>query len=534
MKNLKILISVFILNSLFFSFSHLAQGKDNDDFVEQITKAKNNQQLYANFEAAKEFYFKENKYNDFIEFLNSISQKQRSLASFVNYYTGLSRYHQLKFLEEKQNWDEYFSQGNNYRDQLSSSLKQSIKSTAPQDKINLYSRLILWQFHEDQQDAFAQTALSDLMSEAQEYAKSASELNPLKEVADKLLSYGKQVNSKELYKIYIDKIASADIKDEELKSMAEQFLKEGKFELAQTIYDVYIERILKVLPREKFLPVLIDIAKLFAYKDEGVKDVFYAQKLFKKIEELGGKEAFDEELTYLAGFNAEKAKEFNQAKDYYIVLLNRFPQTKYADEAAYKTGVIFTYLLGDLRKGKEYFKELAQKETVSPEVISSLYQLGLLSQWQGALDKAKEYYDKLIENFSAASPNESLAQTKERLKELEESKPLAHNLKIFLDISLEEEYANFNMSKVDLKSALYRPPKDNEVNINSTAYPPQSGCMQVVVEYLWSGDLGKTEPPSQDSSFTTSYSATGTKVINLVVTTPSGIIDRAIDLVNVE
>jgi len=539
MKNFKIFISVFILSSVFFNFSPLAQGRDKaDDLVKEILNAKSNQELYATFEAAKEVYFKENKYNDFVEFLKSLSQKKKTLASFVNYYTGLSRYQQLKFLEEKQDWDEYFSQGNNYRDQLCSSLEQSIKSTATQDKINLYSRLILWQFHEDQQDAFAEQALSELMSQAQGYAKSASDLNPVKEVADKLLYYGKQAKSRELYKVYIDKIVSANIKDGDLENMAEQFLKEGNLELAETVYDVYIERILESLPKEKSLPLLIELAKLFAYKDEGIKDVFYAQKLFKKIEETGGKDAFDEELTYLAGFNSEKAKEFNQTKDYYIVLLNRFPQTKYADEVSYKTGIIFTYVLRDLQKGKEYFENLAQKEVVSPQVISSLYQLGLLSQWEGALDKAKEYYGKLIEkaksDFSAASPNESLAQAKERLKEIEGSNPLDYNLKIFLDMSLEEGYANFNMSKVDLKSALYRPPKDKEININSTAYPPQSGCMQVVLEYLWSGDLGKTKPTSQDASFTTSYSQAGTKLISLVVTTPSGIIDRSIDLVDIE
>jgi TolA-binding protein len=533
MKSLKIsiLISVFILN--FASWAMAYPKEQTSGLAKQILDAKNSQEIFTAFEAAKQEYFKKNQYNDFVEFLDSLAQKKKDLIAFVNYYKGLSRYHQLKFLEEKQNWDEYFSQGNNYRDELSSSLEQSIKATIAADKINVYSRLILWQFHEDQQDAFAEQSLIELSAGALEYAKSSQDLAPVKEVADKLLSYAKPGQSKELYKVYIDKIASANVSDEELKAMAQQFVTEGNFELAQTVYDVYIDRIVKALPKEKAIAGLIEIARFFAYKDEGVKDVFYAEKVFKKIEEIAGKDAFDEDLSYLRTFNLEKAKEFAQAKDLYICLLDRFPQTKHADEANYKIGIIFTYVLRDSQAAKVYFEKLAQKETISPQVISSLYQLGLLSQWQEDLVKAKDYYKRLIEKAKGEF-SESTALAKERLKEIEESKTLDYNIKIFLDVSLKEEYTNFNMAKVDLKSSLYRPKKNKEVNLSSLAYPPQSGCMQVVLDYLWSADLGKAKPDSQEASFATSYSEAGTKVIFLVVTTPSGIIDRNIDLLDVE
>jgi hypothetical protein len=536
MKNLKslILISVFIISSLFLGSSAFTQQPDKTkELSNQIIDAKSNDELYKYFEEAKDFYFKDNKFSDFAEFLKDLSQKKKTLASFTNYYTGLSRYRQLKFLEEKQKWDEYFSQGNNYRDELSSSLEQSIKSSPASDKINLYSRLILWQFHRDQQDAFHEQAFTDLVKAAREYSEYGQDPTPVKAVADEFLAYGEKVKARELYKIYLDKIISTDIKDEELNNIALGFLKEGNLELAQAAFDVYVARVVKLYPKEKSIPLLEDVAQLFAYKDEGTKDEFYAQKLFKKIEEIGGEEAFDEELTYLAGFNSEKAKEFIQTKDYYISLLGRFPKTKYGDEATYKTGIIFTYVLRDLQKGKEYFEKLMQKETTSSQVISSLYQLGLLCQWEGDFTKAKEYYSKLRE-MAKGDFSETVALAKERLKEIEEVKPLEYNIKTFLDMSFKEEYTMFNMSKVDLKSSRYKLKKNKEVNITSTAYPPQSGCLQVVLDYLWSGDLGKAKPTSQDSSFATSYAESGTKVICLVVTTPSGTIDRSIDLLDVE
>jgi hypothetical protein len=101
-------------------------------------------------------------------------------------------------------------------------------------------------------------------------------------------------------------------------------------------------------------------------------------------------------------------------------------------------------------------------------------------------------------------------------------------------MALKDEFATFAMSKLDLKSDPYNPDKEKQVNVSSTAYPPQSGCIQVTLEYLWSADLGKTIPTNQDNSFSTSYSDSGTKVIWLIATTPSGIIDRNLDFIDVK
>lgn len=499
----------------------------------QIIEAKFSQDLYAPFAELKDIYFKENKYGQFVEFLKSLGSQKKSLEPFVNYYTALSRYQQLKYLEEKQAWDEYFSQGNNYREELTQAAKSVVSATQPKEPLNIYARLLLWQFHKDQQDVFTESALSDLMNSVLEYAKEASDLEPIKQSADKLLAYGEKGKSKELYKIYAQKIATSQIKLEELQNIAANFYKEGNLELAESIYDIFIERSLKVTPKEKLLPVLIAIAKDFSYKDSGAFDMHYAQTIYQKIESLGDKEVFDEELMYLAGFNLEKAREYAEAKDVYLDFIKHYPKSSQIDEVVFKIGIIYTYILRDEITGADFFQQLAQKEKVSPQVVSGLYQLGLLNQWKGELEKAKEYYDKLL----AASQNnfsETVTLAKDRLKEIEQGKPLEYNLRTFLDLSLKPENKQYNTEKIDLKAHPYKAKQQEPINISSSTYVGESGCLQPELQYLWSGDLGSNKPIFDQAGFALTYKDKGTKVINLVVVSPSGIIDRTLDLVDVD
>lgn len=502
------------------------------NLTKQIIEAKTKQELYPLFEEVKDFYFQEDKYSQLVEFLKSLSQQKEALGPFVDYYTALARYHQIKHLEETQEWDEYFSQGNSYRDQVTAAAGKAIDSTNPKDALNIYSRLLLWQFHQDQQDAFVESSLSDLMQAILEYAEDAKDLKPIREVADRLLAYGEKGKSKELYRTYVNKLTGSANEDKELEALALGFYKEGNLELSETVYDVYIERIAQTYPKEKLIPILINIARNFSEQDEGKKDAYYAEKLFNKIEEAGTKDAFDEELMYFRAFNVEKIKEYPRAKDFYLDLLQRYPETKYADEAYFKAGIISTYVLRDIKTGRDYFEKLAQKEILSPQVISGLYQLGLLCQWENDLAKAKDYYNILLEK-AGNDFTETIAFAQERLKEITESKPIGYNLKTFLDLSLKEGEPVFTPGLADLNSSRYKLKKDENVDIQCTPYTVESGCMQVEIQYLWSGDLGTAKPPLEKSEFNTTYVQRGTKEINLVVVSPSGVLDRSIDLVDV-
>ena len=86
--------------------------------------------------------------------------------------------------------------------------------------------------------------------------------------------------------------------------------------------------------------------------------------------------------------------------------------------------------------------------------------------------------------------------------------------------------------QVELRSSPYKLLKDEKTNISASTYLPESGCMSVEINYLWSGHLGKANPSTEQADFSTFYPDPGTKEINLVVISPSGILDRRVDLLD--
>jgi tetratricopeptide (TPR) repeat protein len=479
----------------------------------------------------RETYFQDNKYSEFVGLLRGLCPGDKDIAPYLSYNIALSRYQQLKYLEENQGWDEYFAKGNDYREDIVTEAGKAIGALSKDSPELLHSKLLLYKFHKNQQDAFIEEAFLDLMNAAKEYAKTGKDMGSVKETADILMSYEEKSGAKELYKLYAQSLINSDIKDEVLRDIAFGFYKEGNLELSENIYDIYIGRITKKLPEDQLMRELKSIALTFAYKDSAYCDMFYAESIFNKIEELWGMDAFDEELIYLRAFNLEKYKGYRQAKGLYSFLLKSYPQSRYSDEASFKAGVISTYALRDPETGREYFNKLAEKDKANAYSLSSLYQLGLLYQWEGELPLAKESYSKIIYKATDGF-GDILQSVKDRLSEIEKGEPIEHNLKSFIDISLKEEFSNLDMSKVDVKSDIYRPKVGEGVNITASAYLSSSGCFNVELQYLWSGDLGEAKPNIKEPGFRASYKNEGTKIINLVLISPSGITDYTFDLID--
>ena len=484
------------------------------------------------FESEQSKYLADNQYNEFIDFLNNFKDKDNSAQLCLDYYKASARYLQLKYLEDKQSWDDYFANGNTYRDELVENAQKVIRQTDSASCLKAKSRLLLWQFHRDQQDAFAQQALEDLVTEMNVYAQQASDLDLIKEVADKILAYEEKSKAREIYKLYVQGLMEQKMTQPQLKSVAAGFYKQGNLELAQSIYDIYIEEISKTLTPDKFIPQLFEIASLFVYKPTGLYDMAFAEKIYAKIEALGQNNAFGQETIYLRAFNLEKFGAYKDARKFYLQLTQAYPDTKYFDEAIYKAAMINAYVLGDINEARKYFDLLAAKTAFSPQVISALYQLGLLSQWQGDLVKADSYYQLLLKN-ALDKYVVTVAQTRERIQEIQENKPLSYNLKTFLDLSLKNESALSEMNKAELKSSSYILEKNQLNTVSSLVNMPQSGCNQVELQYLWSGDLGGANPAVTESNFQCAYSDSGTKEINIVIISPAGTIDRSFTMVDV-
>lgn len=517
----------FIFTVFIFSVSFLTPVFSQPVAVESNASA---DYCCASLEDEKTKYFKENQYSEFIDFLNNYKIDNKLNKSCINYYKALTRYRQLSYLEEKQSWDDYFANGNNYRDQIVDGAKKAIAESNATDCLRSKSRLLIWQFHHGQQDAFYEQALIDLMIDAKAYAEASNDTALVKNIADLLLSSGEKTKARELYKLYMDKLLEKKMTDLELKTIAAEFYKEENLELAETVYDIYVENVSKTLASDKFMQELFEIASMFVYKPTGLHDMAYAEKIYQRIEELGQNNAFNQEQIYLRAFNLEKMKEYKKARELYLQLIQLYADSKHFDEATYKIAMIDAYVLADIVEARSYFERLVVKLPATSHVISSFYQLGLLSQWEGNFEKAKDYYSALIKN-SPDSQNSTVVSALARLKEIEENKPLDYNLKTFLDLSFKGGSLETGRSELIVNHYILE--KGQKIAVSSLINMPESGCNQVELQYLWSGNLGQAVPNVANPSFECSYSDAGTKEINMVTVSSTGIIDRSFIMVDV-
>jgi len=413
------------------------------------------------------------------------------------------------------------------------SAKKAAAGSSCGEATQLKSLLLLWQFHHDQQDAFAEQSLEDLSKALKDCAPAVKDTQVIKEIADKLMAYQEKFKAKEVYKIYVDKIVTQDTKEADLKEIAGNFYKDGNLSLSESVYDIYIGKITQSWAKEKLAKELMEIAALFAYKPGGPNDMFYAEKIFKAIDQLGVKDVLDQELIYLRAFNLEKAKEYKEASFFYAQLARDYPKSSHYEEVVYKLGLINMYVFADIPASKSYFDKLISLEAVSGYMISALYQEGLLLQWQGDNAKAKELYNLLLSKALDKFP-ETVKLANARLKEIEDAKPLDYGLKTFLDLAAQEQNPGaLDISKTELTSSDHILTKEQKVILSSTSYLPQSGCLQVELQYLWSGNTGSAQPVASEGNFQTYYSDPGTKEVNLVVVSPAGVIGRSFDLLDV-
>lgn len=528
-------IGLLIVLILFSISNGLPKEADEVTILSKaIFDSQNKTEAYIYFQKLCDLYFATHKYNDCLKLLNSIGAKKKNFSSLVNYFSALSRYLQLKHLEETQNWDEYFSSGNALRKDFLDFAQSAINQSTLEEPVYVYARLLVWRFHHDQQDAFYESSLDELMQAVRAYAQEKGKGNPqvIKDVADRLLAENLKGKSKELYKLYLNKILDSTTKEEELWDLANSFYVQKNLDLAEEVFDIYMAKIGVSWPKEKAATQLLEIAKKFSYESKENFDPEYAEKIFVNLENLVGPDFFQEDVLYLRGYNLEKAKEFKAAASIYQQILDRFPKTLLFDELKFKIALIYTYINADLEKGKAIFNELAEKTSLSPQIVSSIYQLGILSQWQGELDKARGYFQLVLEKAKEQF-EETYILAQKRLKEISEARPMDYNLKMFLDACLKKEEVSTGFKAAQISSSSYRTEKNTPVQITADVFMGESGCMPVEAQYLWSGHLGVSLPSSFEKSFSTQFLHSGTKEINLLILHAQGTFIPVLDIVDV-
>lgn len=481
MRNKSTKYLIIFLSLLLFQAFILGYGIRGTDCSLQVTGRASAQE---DLEQLKQEYFSRHKYSEFVDYLNGIRDQEPIMAS---YYIALSRYEQLEYLEEAQDWEEYFDRAEEYRREFIQEARRAVELAPKEHPVSIYSRCLLWRFHSDMADERQEEALRDLMSAVAQYSElPGADLSAVKFVADNLSGHGERLNSQKVYKIYLERLTAA--------------LSENKEQN------------------------LISLAKELAFSEDARGNPFFAEEVFKKLQEINPDFVLDGQTQYLRAYNLERIKQYEQAYEQYGILVKRYPGEPHYKEGLFKMGVICVYVLADVPAAFDYFTKLIDSFPQEPQAVHALYQLGLLSQYRGDIPEAQRYYNPLKQKIEETSCCDDLADRADaRLKEMEQGQPLEFNLRNFMDVLKQGE---LGAPSADITAEHFKLSPHQEVRISAFVLPAESGCFPVSLEYFWSGDLGDATPGSDQATFVTRYSSPGTKLIQLAVIAPSGVLGR--------
>ena len=541
-KNLKfkLFFLIFFLSSVLCLLSSGSSAQSFDDKKAKQLEADilaniNDKKTVAMLDDLAAIYMDAREYNQLADFLKRLKVSRISPCDFpVGYYIGLCRHNQLRFLEEKQLWQEFFDKGDAYRKELFEETQQIVEN-CPASIVSIRAQTINWlECMALNGDVFRE-AVTKLIEITSKYAQTPDvDINIIKETADALRGENLSPDAKVLYGLYVEKLITQEISVDKLRSYAEEGLKDGNVELGEIIYKRYIRLIKDKMSKDQLSAELILIVKEFATDgwSKG-KDPAYAQEVFALLKEYCGESYFTEDIQYLRAYNLERLKEYPLSIEEYALLAKNFPQGKHIDEAEFKLGIMLSYINADREKGKAYFQEIIGRSSQLEYTVESLYHLSLLAQYGGNFEEARKGYGRILELIAGKNEFiELIGRVEQRQKEIKESKPIEYNLKIFLG-NVFSPQDNTDKVSLELDVSPYKVIGSQEVKFSLKQVTLGTGCLSPDFNYIWSGDLGSVSQPPVEAEFSVSYKTPGVKVVNVVVSSAMGTIGQTIEMAEV-
>lgn len=490
-------------------------------------------------EKIAEEYFAKNDYDGFYQYLKSIS----SPSPEVYYFLALARQKTIEYWQQTKNWEGVYDKAAAYKKNIDDNLKSAEGALKDDPGLLLKVKYLKWiRAKEDGLD-ISVGLFNDLVNTAKDAAGQDC-LQITKDIADELSGLEDKNLSRRLYEIYVNKLIGSDISGADLKKAAVKFLNDNNIYLAKTLFGAFLSKISDVkalLARET-----VGIAGLFAHqgRTDGPDPVF-AEEMYKKAYDLSGAAAFDSGSQYRRAFNLERMKEFERAIEEYKNLLELDKDYGAKQKVLFRLGVLTAYAAKNVSAAEDYFLRIKDEFPKDILARSSLYQLGLLSQFHNDLDKAKEYYSALLEIARSQGvdleKNELALLAQERLGEIEEKKEMKYGLKLFLEGILGAGDRQLLTQGTNLSGA---------VAVDLTAYPceagigqpvkyvvtmsnPQTGCMTPAYAYEWSGETGGIANIPNSPELVTDYATAGIKVVHVAVVGPQGPDGEGFDMVEI-
>ena len=565
-----ILFSAFSFQLSAFSSQLGAREPDSGrlkQLEEQILANPKGNLSLPKLEELSSLYLERHQYNQLVDFLRKLEGVAVSGCELpLGYYIGLCHYHQLRYLEETKNWQEYFDRGSLYREELFQETLKTV-SLCPESPLAIKAQVINWLEHKAQNDSLAKDALDKLISSLNNYVRQDAtglsseegkaytfglDMEVIKETADILQREEEPALAKAAYNLYVSRLDGAKTAKEELRLAAESALESGNISLAEIVYERYIDGIKGSFSKEALVKELSVIAEQFSAAGSGrFKDMAYAEKIFTILEDSCGTGCFSGELQYSRAYNLQRLKDYSKAIQEYEKLVKNFPASLRINEAEFKLGVLYTYAPLDIssnrntknnltgsqkEKGLHYWQKVIERDSDLILVVESLYHKALIGQYAQSFAAALADYSRILERINNNPDFKELTERVfKRQKEIQESKPIEYNLKTFLDVSLKGgEPPGAQTAALDLSAEPFKTTITQGVKFSLSQPQAMTGCLVPELTYLWSGDLGSAHPVVMTPEFSTNYPARGIKVVNVVVLAGLEPAGSALEMVDID
>jgi TolA-binding protein len=485
--------------------------------------------LFNITEELKDAYFRE---GDFTDFLNILKENRSCVKpAQYDYYNALAKYSELKKLEAEQNWQTYFEIKDSYEAEINKSLKDSLDYYAKNnvDQFCLGSRYLSWFIEKENSGSGEGKLLDDLMQDIKNY--NGTDIKVIKNIADRFNKEGLKSQAENLYALYAKKLLATEKDPEILKTEADSAFNSLNINLATALYDARLELLSNGPASKEYCQELVGLIKKFA--DNGftvAKDAFYAEKLFKKLEQKC-LELFDADLTYLRAYNLERLKEYKDAAVVYQKFISNYPLDRRAGEARFHTGIISLYVLKEIDTAFEHLNVLSRGDDVYAP--SANYYAGLYYQWNKNIELAKSYYEKaknLLETENLPKNDLLLRLVGERLSEISDESPMEENLKSFLDATFSPEQVPNNVEIVPATAKNY---VGQTVKISVNYFSSSIGCFQPEVKFFWSQETGNSTINNDTTSFDSSFAFAGSKVLFLTYSSAGSLSGKQIEIIDI-
>lgn len=511
----------FLLSAL-FNFGSPCAGKAQDS--------------PAGLEKTAGEYFAKHDYDGFYQYVTSALADKKAEAAEAYYYLALARQKTIDHWQEKKDWEGVYDKAEDFKKEIVQNLKKAEAEARDNQALSLKIKYLKWRSAKDDEADSGVTLFSAFVDAAKGLSGSVEAAGVIKQIADELSGLEDKNLSRRLYEIYVVKLLEAKPAKEELKRSAELFLAEKNIYLAKTLLDAYLEQFAD--DKTQQAREMVAVAAFFAHSGsaDGLDPVF-AESMYQKAFESAGMEAFDADSQHRRAFNLERTKEHSAAATQYKKFLDGFPDHAGRAAVLFRLGVLSAYALKDPAAAAQYFMKVREEAKSPSLVLSSLYQLGLLSQYRGDTEKAKEFYGVCLESAKAQVPTMEASEicrlAAERLLEIEETKEIKYGIKLFLDAALKQQEAGALALNVDVTGRPFIQAAAAPVRFVVTTSAPATGCMTPVYAYEWSGEVGSLAQVPNAPEITTDYLSGGVKVVHVAVVGPNGLEGAGFDMVEI-